>query len=245
MTFERIGGLTVAHIGQLWERLPSTFAHVEEVDPLATTVELPGTPGTAVSLDPAVMRAPRVWFMTSAKDRLIQFQRDRFLYNWRRTAAEQPYPRYRAVSDGFYEHLGTFGAYVQDRFQSELRFRQYELSYVNHIPVDGAWHGLADIANVFPDLSWRATESRFLPAPEALVTHLAFSLPEQSGRLHVRIQNVERQTDHQPILMFDLTARGYSANMRKWFETAHEWIVRGFADLTQGTAQESEWRRVY
>jgi hypothetical protein len=31
--------------------------------------------------------------------------------------------------------------------------------------------------------------------------------------------------------------------IREWFDTAHEWIVRGFADLTTDRIQTKVWRK--
>jgi len=31
--------------------------------------------------------------------------------------------------------------------------------------------------------------------------------------------------------------------MRNWFDLAHEWIVRGFTDLTEKEMQETIWKR--
>ena len=45
------------------------------------------------------------------------------------------------------------------------------------------------------------------------------------------------------------TARGQTVDKGKkqmwnWFDLAHEWIVRGFADLTTEKIQQNIWRRL-
>ena len=121
---------------------------------------------------------------------------------------------------------------------------QYELTYVNHIPVGDGWETLADIGSVFRDLTW-AESHDFLPAPEGLQWQSQFRMPNTSGRLHVKINKGVRRTDSKSLLLCELTARGIDAekSMSEWFELGREWIVRGFTDLTTDFAHRELWRR--
>ena len=60
------------------------------------------------------------------------------------------------------------------------------------------------------------------------------------------IQTAGLIADKRRVLRLEITARGignYSsrANMQGWFELAHEWIVRGFADYTGTQIQQRVW----
>ncbi len=232
---------SLPHIGRFWERLEG-FNRVSEVPPLAPVVETFGTrqAGTLI-IEHNLL--PRVWFENEAGDQLIQLQRDRLLVNWKRTAPSHQYPRYPAVKAAFDKQLAAFESFIREQLGRPIVHRQYELTYINHVPAGDGLDILADVGEVLPDLSWRTQEGRFLPRPERIEAKLAFQLPDQAGRLHVRIQNGTRNHDQVPVLLLDLTARGYLDDRGAWFDLAHEWIVNGFADLTGDKMQKQTWER--
>jgi len=126
---------------------------------------------------------------------------------------------------------------------------QYELTYRNHIVAPEDWPGLGGIAKVFPDLAWRTNENRFLPAPTDMKWDCSFEMPGQQGRLHVSLKHGFRKQDKKRVLVLDLTARGMGSDdtrpaQEEWFAMAHEWVVRGFVDLTSEDAQRSYWGKL-
>jgi uncharacterized protein (TIGR04255 family) len=124
-----------------------------------------------------------------------------------------------------------------------LEPNQYELTYVNHIRRGEGWVNLSDIENVFPEFQCK-TGDRFLPEPENISWRRIYRLPNDSGRLHVSLRfAISRETTDR-IMVLDLTARGFIANeIDTWFNMAHEWIVKGFSDLTSPSIQQSVWKR--
>jgi hypothetical protein len=69
-------------------------------------------------------------------------------------------------------------------------------------------------------------------------------LPNDKGRLHVTLRLATSKDLKDEVMVFDLTVRGFaSGNMSEWFGMAHEWIVKGFADLTNDTIQTTIWKR--
>lgn len=119
------------------------------------------------------------------------------------------------------------------------------MTYINHIWMGEEWNNLSEIGKVFPDFSFRETTERFLPGPETINWRTSFLLPNKAGRMHVTIRNGKRRSDHKPMIIMDLTVRGFNEEgMEKWFDIAHEWIVCGFADLTGPDIQAKVWRRV-
>ena len=241
--FTPIPGFTIPYLGRFWSCLPEDFSETTEVDPLASTIEVFGDLSGPIQLDVNVFRVPRVWFLNKGGDQVVQVQRDRFLCNWRKVTPQHAYPRYEWVSARFGERLAAFQNFVQSTFSTSPEIRQYELSYINHIPVEGLWERLDSLGKILPDLSWRNVADRFLPAPERVDSQFSFLLPEGAGRLHARIQSALRQSDRAPVLVLEMTARGFLENQDAWFTLAHEWIVRGFADLTGREAQEGLWRK--
>ena len=239
-------GFTVAHLGRFWEELGSDFPEVKEVAPLVAVSErFDGSSGVgiAIQVQPQVMMMPRVWFISSGQDHLVQVQRDRFLSNWRKVAAQHKYPSYAWVGGKFEEDLQRFESFASRQFGSAPAYTQYELTYVNHLLQGSGWSNLGDLGKVFPDCAWRPEVNRFLPMPEAIDWSLSFPFPDRKGRLHIHLRSGERTEDKRAVLVLELTARGFSPDRAAWFDLAHEWIVRGFADLIGQNVQKSIWRR--
>lgn len=239
--FDPPGGFMLPHIGQFSKRLGHEFPKISEVNSLPPVVEtFKDRPQNLVFGRPPL---PRVWFENTAGDQLVQLQRDRLLVNWKKTTPEHAYPRFPAVNAAFEKHLELFNAFMTETFGQAPPHRQYELTYINHIPADDTWQALEDIGGVLPDLAWRKKPDRFLPGPERLEARLVFPFPDQAGRLHVRVQHGTRSLDQVPILVVDLTARGFLVDRKAWFDLAHEWIVKGFCDLTETRIQNDVWER--
>jgi uncharacterized protein (TIGR04255 family) len=236
--FVPVQGITVAHLGGWWEILGrSKYPTCEEQPPLGQLVENFGV--VPAQFEFGVVPTPRVWFVSKAGEQVVQIQRDRFLCNWRKTPAQQVYPRYGVVSSTFFRQLAEYQKFVLTEVGGDLSFTQFELTYINHVVVGAEVEG---IGGVLPDLAWRPNE-RFLPPPDGVEARLSFVLPDKQTRLHATITTGRRRDDNSPVLIVDLTARGLGPDLSAWFASAHEWIVRGFADLTSGGAHRA-WGRV-
>ena len=248
--FTPIKGLLTPYQGLLWERFKPDFTICQEVTPFIPTIESfeeTLSPFRGIEfVDPPP--PPRVWFINTDKTRVIQLQRDSFLYNWRKVRAEDEYPRYKNVVKCFGDHLADFLTFVKEMKFGDISPIQYELTYINHIPQGQGWESLSGLGEVFPDFYWRKNKQRFLPTPEKLNWRTSFVLPNQIGRLHVSIQTGLKGEEKIPNIFLEMKTRGigpYSSieEMRSWFDIAHHWIVHGFGDLTGKDIQKTIWRR--
>jgi hypothetical protein len=98
-----------------------------------------------------------------------------------------------------------------------------------------------------PDFSWRKID-RFLPAPEGNNWTTTFLLPNQDGRLYIEAATAVHTQTKESSLQLTLTVRGIDESgklelMSEWFDTAREWIVRAFTDITSEHMQQNVWRR--
>jgi hypothetical protein len=176
------------------------------------------------------------------------WRHSRFHHNWRKINPEDEYPRHKKVLELFHDRLETFLNFLTENGLGELQFKQFEFTYVNHILAGNGWDTVADIGKIFPDISWRGQEYRAAGQPQDIFWGGAFSLPEGAGQLRVTVRNARRITDNQPILFFELTARGRGKeppldDVRSWFEMAHGQIVRTFDDLVDIEFQKAHWGR--
>ena len=247
--FKPLERMLAPHLGVLWERFKPKYPRCQEVAPLAPVIEQfddPARVELSISDRPPL---PRIWFVHESETGIIQVQRDRFLHNWKKVCPEDEYPRYTSVIDLFRKHLATFDSFVTEIGLGGIEPLQYELTYVNHIPQSDGFETLERVGKVLPDFGWRHAAGRFLPTPERLNWRTSFLLPNKAGRLHATIRNSVRRDDDKPILLLELTARGLGidssrAEMWKWFDLGHEWIVRAFADLTDADVQRNVWKRI-
>lgn len=244
VAFQFLDSLLIPHFGLLWNRFRRDYPRCQHVSPLLPLAEVGSIP-PEIEITKG-LPLPRIWFVHKDGTGIIQVQRDRFLHNWRKTKPEDMYPRYDTVIEEFKSRYSEFCAFLREENLGTLSPQQYELTYVNHIPEGDAWKSLQDMGTIFPDFNWNASAERFLPIPEETNLQMSFPLPSAAGKLHITIRSGKR--GDQRVLLFELTARGIGSDrspsaMWDWFGTAHEWIVRGFTDLTGKEAHSQLWRR--
>lgn len=250
ISFAPLHQFQAVHYGLLWERMKDSFPNIEEHPPFAMPVE---------QLEPLTIRVsevqlmdrpplPRVWFLDQPGNAIIQVQRDAFLHNWRKLKPDDRYPRFRTVIESFQQHLKTFGAFVADTGFGRITPIQCELTYINHIFEGPLWSKGKPLNHLLPDFQWREKRDRFLPTYEGVNWRTAYRLPEGQGRLHATTQIGFLRAAGQPLVSLELKARGINdsksvEDIWPWFEMAHEWIVRGFTDMTSEKAQNELWGR--
>ncbi len=250
--FQNLEKFLSPHTGLLWEKFREDYPSIEEHPPLSRPTETSIDGGHGSSLVISTVPLPqRSWFVSSKESRIIQVQRDVFLHNWRKTEQDPEYPRFPKVYAEFSRRYETFRGFLKSNDLGVIMARQYELTYLNHIPIGEGWNELKDIGELFPDITWAKSGSpgRFLSAPNSISVTMSFAHPDEIGRLHVKIQRAIRRKDSSQIIVFDLTARSIpdkkpDCSMSEWFEKAREWIVRSFADLTGPKPQEEVWGRI-
>ena len=237
--FEPLPQLKVPHIGLLWEKFRQEYPLLQHAIPIATDPSLPVDETTGVPL-------PRIWFIGKADSELVQFQLDRFYYNWRHRGGD--YPRYPSIIEKFEKAKSQLDALTDELQLGTIKPVEYELTYINLIPKGQGWESIDDLPRVIRDFTWQKEKHHFLPNPANVAWQVRFPLPDGKGWLNVKLNQATRKVDGLPVLILELAAKGLGEDssgrvMRNWFDLAHEWIVRGFADLTTKEIQEAIWKR--
>jgi uncharacterized protein (TIGR04255 family) len=245
--FNKLDAIKAPDTGILWEKLDrKAYPECKEMLPLPPVIErfdVPSQPQRPIFEELTHPPLPRLLFINAIKNHLVQVQQDRFHQNWRRLKSDDEYPRYAKLYPQFVKSWKLFTSFINESNLGTLEPNQYELTYVNHIPRGEGWVNLADIENVFPEFLCKVGE-RFLPEPENIAWRKIYRLPKDSGRLHVSLRLAVSRELSNRIMILDLTARGFTPNkMDTWFDMAHEWIVKGFADLTSQSIQDSVWKK--
>lgn len=245
--------LSTPHLGLLWQGFRERLPRIEEKPPLDPVVERfgvrprPSPPKFTLLEQPPPNRA---WFLNEAGDELIQVQRDRLIFNWRKVDDGVGYPRYEAVESSFFAAYETFTKFVDRLGSNTPRITQCEVTYVNHIrPAEGVWSDHGEAGHAVTLVS--ATRHSFLPKPEDIRAATRFVIMDRQGasvgRLHVLLEPRWYLKEDRPLLFLQLTARGAPRGegldgARTFFRLGREWIVRGFVDVTS-QAMHQVWGR--
>ena len=237
--FEPLSQLKVPHIGLLWERFRAEFPIVQHAAPISNDASILVDETTGIPL-------PRVWFISKVDNELIQFQPDRLYYNWRHR--DDDYPRYPSIIKNFEKAKTHLEAFTREMKLGTIKPMDCELTYINHILQGQGWESINDLPKVISDFSWQKDKHHFLPNPTNVAWQVRFDLPGNKGWLNVKLNQATRKTDNVPSLILELTAKGLGDEktgkaMRNWFDLAHEWIVRGFTELTAKEIQKTFWKR--
>ena len=237
LRFAPLAGWRLPHIGAFWTQVADEFPRCEHAPPIADPNVIDPTTGLPL---------PRAWLISSSDDRLIQLQLGRFLFNWRRRESVGPYPRYAKLSKTFFSLLSEFEKFLSKHQLGGLELLEYELTYINHILEEDGWRFPDHIGRVVKELAWREQGHRFLPPPVTVSWQASFTFRDAPGTLSVNISPARQAKELGRLLVLEMSARGLPVeappnHMEDWFSHAHEWIVRGFEDLTSDEAQRELW----
>ncbi|MCH7612939.1 MAG: TIGR04255 family protein [Candidatus Marinimicrobia bacterium] len=239
MRFQPPDNLFLPHIGILWNKFRADYPNIKHAPPIASSKG-------EILLDKATgAPLPRVWFINKTDDQLIQFQSDRFYFNWRHRQNE--YPRYPHIIKNFEDILKNILEFFKEFNFGDYKPIKNELTYINHISLENGLVSIDDISNIFSDFLWNQSKNRFLPNPNQVSWLSEFTLPEQNGYLSVSLKQAQQIENNIPLIVLEMKAKGIGDSTsieatRKWFDLAHEWIVRAFTDLTNSDVHNI-WER--
>ncbi|MBI2960195.1 MAG: TIGR04255 family protein [Betaproteobacteria bacterium] len=240
--FPPLTGFGNIHAGQIWAQLRSEFPNHEEHPSLPPVFEVFG-PKTVV-FGPAFefsTTAPvnRYWFITKNGSELIQVQQDRLIYNWRKQADGDSYPRYEAIRANFSKTLSKVTEFFTTNGLGTIRPNQCEVTYINHITLPDGSDPRACPERILSPWSGKMMGD-YLPGLEDLQLQLRFPIKQDGknvGRLYVQVAPGIRTSDKQPGVQLTLTVRGKprAETIDEAFsllDVGRETIVRGFTSIT-------------
>lgn len=246
VTFLPLSRLLLPRFGEFWTRIQDELPTCAEHPPLNVTVERLGTEPLAIPLQVDVVELPRVWFQSRDGREILQLQRDRIIFNWKKAKDEDVYPRFIYVYKRFCELQRKLAAYILEKELGEFSPIQFELIYVNLIPLNPIDGVLRNVTDFVPDLTWQERQGRYLPAPDGFQGKASFTMPEKQGRLHITTTRAIKVSTGDPLLRLELLARGFEQGENgqdRWFDVAHSWIINGFVDVTTDRVQRECWGR--
>lgn len=194
---------------------------------------------------------PRIWFESKNQEQLIQLQADRLSVNWRSLDGDPTrYPRYSKLREVFKAQFKRLATIVEQRGQS-LPVSACEVLYVN--PVEPRGEAKAgthpDLATVLNRLR-RSPKGAFLGQPEDSQLQARWRIPGQddrpAGRLYLSatpaLSDAQRPIYLVQMIGRTIPARPKLKGVMDALDLGHEWVVRGFADVTT-SAMHQIWER--
>lgn len=177
--------------------------------------------------------SPRYIFVNEDVSALVQVQRDRFLYNWKKLK-DGEYPRYKNILPEFMGYYAVLDEFYKAKSKEILEPAILELTYVNIIDIHD--EDKFSVDSILKDFSW-ITSKRYLKYPKHFQQTLVFDIVEIQSSMTVVAERVEMIETGESKLKLELSVRGpaLGSDLKgniKWFDMARENIVNGFTDLT-------------
>lgn len=246
--FEPIPGFTNSHLGAFWASLGGRdkWPFSDDAQPLEQEFERFGEdrqwqPIGAFRLGLSHIPTYRMRLHNAERDRLVQVQNGRFIYNWLGTKGGE-YARYERIRPEFEEYFEKFRQFLQLQGLPQIQVNQWEVTYTNHLPKGTVWSNISDWKDVF----------KFQTVPPAQINDCSlesfggqwlYEIAPRQGRLRIQLQHAFNE-ERQEILLLTLTARGPVRECEGVAETfeaglnlGHEVIVTSFDELASDQAK--------
>jgi len=152
--FDGLDGYNSLSVAAFRSQIASDFPAIEELPPLEPAYETFG-PGDSRLAQPQIQVIagaiqPRFCFVALDRSELVQIQRDRLFYNWRKTEKGEAYPRYTHVRRRLETQLALLADWAKRERIGEPVPTQCEAIYVNRIPLADAEGNKCGLSFIFP-----------------------------------------------------------------------------------------------
>ena len=247
--FQPLNGLLAPHLGEIWQEFkPDGFVHIVEQPPIPHAVETFPNPIQQAEL--RIGNAPdlaRIWFIHEDESRILQVQRDRFTFNWRKTEFDPKYPGFSSIFERFEDFYNRFGKVINTLGIGEVAPLQYELTYIDQLFHGNGWNTLEDIGKIYNLFVDSQQSDSFWSGAEFMNLQASFPVEDLHGRLHFTTSNRVKMPEQRHTLQTDFTVRGFPENaeyaMNMWFKSARNHIRGKFASLFTEAIQTRVWGR--
>jgi len=227
----------VPHFGLFWQEIRASYPQFQ-VPPQVTTAskDFPYIEVTPI----------RCWFFHESQTKLIQIQNDRFIYNWQKPTTYEKYPHYETIQQEFISEWLRFCKFLESNDIGTPSVQQCEITYIDHFVRGREWQNASDLPDIIN--CWSGIPSNFLPSePDFVAIQTGYSMPDEKGKLMIRLQPVIRTEDEKEVFQLQITAVGEplssgAEDILAWFAFGREFAVKSFIDLTSEKMHEL-WER--
>ncbi len=236
--FKTLEGMQSRHFGEFWVEHRDEFPTTADNSPLLDATDLVAQRLMVMSMPPL----RRMMCYSEEKQYVAQIQDGRLHLNWRKVKPDDQYPRYHNVLKRFRTFWSDFAQFVEQRKIGALSVLRFELSYFNHIEL--GTDVAASVEEYIRFFQFSPMKDSYLSPPETVNAAWRFAMPNQRGTASASLNNARDQSGKN-LLVLVLTCTGTPSDKYSetdWYDSAHEWIVRSFTDLTTPNAHQ-KWGR--
>jgi hypothetical protein len=239
--------LTSGHLGLFWDRLGvARYPLVEEYNARPVEVESFPRGSEFPNLDIAFADRPRpllIVFSDPVRNLRVALQAGRIQVRWQRVSAADSYPRFEVPRDQFSETITLWAEFLASHGMGDLRVRQGEVAYHNHIPRTEGWTTVSELA---------ALVKVAKPASERLGDledfHYADSYEVEAGghkgRLRTTLFSGELEPEeHDATLSVAIRGPASTENIVDYLNFGHAAATAAFVDVTTADAHKLWGRR--
>ena len=246
--FNPLDRLLAPHLGEIWQEFKKDgFVHIVEQPPVVPAVEMPVSAQEAQLRIGYVPPLARIWFIHETDTEIIQVQRDRFTFNWRKTEPHPVYPGFTAICEKFEDFYSRFGKVIKNMQIDEVTPLQYELTHINQLRHGESWNTLDDIGKIYPLFIHSPQTQAFWSGMESVNFHASFPVADLHGRLHLALSNRIKLPEELQTLQTDFTVRGFPEGTEDaviaWFKSARDHIRAKFVSMFSDDIQTRIWGR--
>ena len=236
--FKPLDDMQSRHFGQFWVEHKDDYPNTTDSGPLLDVTDIQSQP--LFVMDKPPLR--RMMCYSQGGQYVAQVQDRRLHLNWRKVKPEDEYPRYAEIYNRFQRLWSEFNSFAEREKVGPLLVLRFELSYFNHIEL--GTNVASSVEEHIRFFQFSPIKESYLSAPESVNAIWRFAMPNQRGTASASLNNA-KDKDGRNLLVLVLTCTGtpsekYSES--EWYASAHEWIVRGFTDLTTDKAHQ-QWGR--
>lgn len=246
--FKPLNKFLAPHLGEIWQEFKKDrFVRIVERPPVNPTIDI--FPNQSEETEFEISNVPpfaRIWFIHENKSQILQVQRDRFTFNWRRTDPDQKYPGFSTIFESFEGFYNRFGEMIKNLEIGLVNPLQYELTYIDQLMHGDGWHTLNDIGKIYNMFVDSEEPDSFWKDAELVIFQTSFPIQDLPGRLHLAISNRVKMPDQRQTFQTDFTVRGFSEvsyPIEMWFKAAHDQIQEKFANMFTENIQTQIWER--
>lgn len=237
--FLPIDRFSLLHLGLFWSSVKQDYPKFQikpPLNPIVEQFEYLKVPAQVLELDLVKEPEVRCWLIDQRENHLVQIQKDRFHFNWKKVTGDEIYPKYDTCRPRFRREWERFSQFLVDEKLGSAQVTQCEVTYVNHLEMGLGWNSYSELHKVFTGLA-SMSDRKLLREPEHLSLNYVYVIPGKKGRLHIDVRPGIRREGGTQIIQLQMTARGKPASnqlddLLGWLDLGHEWIVNGFTDFT-------------
>ncbi|OWY02318.1 hypothetical protein B6V76_12915 [Thioclava sp. IC9] len=241
LQFDQIKGLKSVHYGPIHQTFVANYPILEEKPTLAPAFEVPNVFGEPrpLTIQHRPFELPRLWMLSQDESRLIQFQGDRFIMNWRKRNGDHQYPRYEAIREEF---RGAFAAMSKSLEALELAAvvpNQVEVTYVNIISLPDEEDVLCNperAISILNEDEWNDPDKQKEDTSFSIRDGLSWGNGTWAGRMTVQAQPVQGPKGERAIqLSIMVRGKPLERNLEsamEFMDWARKKIVNRFTSVT-------------